>query len=92
MTVPTRGHMIRRCGGCGEPWLEPADLEVRHRSKCPRCRTDSHGMVLELEQLYAEHVAACAELRRLRARNRELEHTVDELRMRLIRLGDWRPL
>lgn len=47
---------------------------------------------IDVEHLLAEHLAATAELRHLRARNRELEHTVDELRMRLIRLGDWRPL
>ena len=47
---------------------------------------------IDVDHLLAEHLAATAELRRIRARNAELERTVDELKLRLITLGDWRPL
>lgn len=91
MSIPTRGHLIRRCVGCGEPWLEPALIDVRLRAMCPHCNPRrSHGMTLELEQLYAEHVAAAAELRRLRARNTELEKGLQSAQKRLAQVGDWR--
>lgn len=54
---------------------------------------------IDTDHLLAEHRAACAELRQQRTRiaelevhNAELVLKLDELRMRLIRLGDWRPL
>lgn len=47
---------------------------------------------IDVDHLLAEHLAATTELRHLRTRNTELENKLNDARLRLIKLGDWRPI